>query len=152
MVPLINLVIKINKKKIKRIKKKIELKLIVIKNELYDQVKIWFQNRRYKCKRLLQDKSLQGEVTSSTQCPLTPLVDAIDADAVAKTQLLTKDASSCPSSTTVDVDVYDAAALPPYSSLSYAATYHDAAYSANDAAYYNLHNYNFHNFSGVRAW
>ncbi|KAK5981299.1 Homeobox domain-containing protein, partial [Trichostrongylus colubriformis] len=34
-------------------------------------VKIWFQNRRYKCKRLAQDRTLQ-----LSQLPFTPLFPA----------------------------------------------------------------------------
>lgn len=140
---------------------------------VHRQVKIWFQNRRYKCKRLLQDKSLQSDVTSSTQGPPSVTLSPPPVDSTPHGKTLVRDA--CPTSTTLDLDVviaadgrYDASpsasTLPPYSSLPYNATYggyHDANYGVNDAAYYanSGTTYSFitgsspfHNFTGVRAW
>ena len=135
-------------------------------------MKIWFQNRRYKCKRLLQDKSLQSDVTSSTQGPPSATLTPPPVDSSTHAKLLMKD--GCPTSTTLDLDAvieadgrYDASpsasVLPPYSTLPYNAAYggyHDANYGVNDAAYYNSGGtYSFitgggpfHNFTGVRAW
>ena len=135
-------------------------------------MKIWFQNRRYKCKRLLQDKSLQSDVTSSTQGPPSAALTPPPVDPTPHPKSLGRD--GCPTSTTLDLDVviaadtrYDvspsASTLPPYSSLPYNTNYngyHDANYGVNDAAYYNsggtysfiAGSSPFHNFTGVRAW
>ena len=133
------------------------------------QVKIWFQNRRYKCKRLLQDKSL----TSSTACPAspsaapvsptpskilasTPVKDSVQSpasplhfDALPCTGADVLEPTYTPYTETADIS----ATLPPYSTLPAYNAYnygYDAGYvaanpngvdSASSGGYYNNSSY-----------
>ncbi|XP_019338000.2 homeobox protein Nkx-2.6 [Alligator mississippiensis] len=81
------------------------------------QVKIWFQNRRYKCKRQRQDKSLELSAH-----PLPPRRVAVP--------VLVRDGKPCLGGSQAYTSPYNVA-LSPYSYNTYYSGYSNSPYSAN---------------------
>lgn len=92
-----------------------------------NQVKIWFQNRRYKCKRQRQDKSLEA---AGQHHPPPPRRVAVP--------VLVRDGKPC----LAGAQGYGAAAAAPYGSNPYsyngypAYTYNSPAYNSNYSCTY----------------
>ncbi|XP_019359692.1 PREDICTED: homeobox protein Nkx-2.6 [Gavialis gangeticus] len=81
------------------------------------QVKIWFQNRRYKCKRQRQDKSLELSAH-----PLPPRRVAVP--------VLVRDGKPCLGGSQAYTSPYNVA-ISPYSYNTYYSGYSNSPYSAN---------------------
>ncbi|XP_068607405.1 homeobox protein Nkx-2.5-like [Brachionichthys hirsutus] len=86
-----------------------------------NQVKIWFQNRRYKCKRQRQDKSL--EAAGAPHHPPPPRRVAVP--------VLVRDGKPCLGG----AQSYAAAAASPYGSNPYGYNGYPCAYTYNSPAY-----------------
>ncbi|XP_069476276.1 homeobox protein Nkx-2.6 [Ambystoma mexicanum] len=92
------------------------------------QVKIWFQNRRYKCKRQRQDKSLELAAGHPLQPPPPPRRVAVP--------VLVRDGKPCLAGSQAYAAPYNLA-VGPYSYNSYYSSYGAGPYSAS------------YNYSGV---
>ncbi|XP_066955787.1 homeobox protein Nkx-2.4-like [Macrobrachium rosenbergii] len=95
------------------------------------QVKIWFQNRRYKCKRQRQDKNL--ELTTAAAAAAASMASVTSPRRVAVPVLV--DGKPCPAG-------YPPSYPPAYTPPQYSPPAYQCPYSAQTAAYQQTQTYN----------
>ncbi|XP_064109444.1 homeobox protein Nkx-2.4-like isoform X1 [Macrobrachium nipponense] len=96
------------------------------------QVKIWFQNRRYKCKRQRQDKNL--ELTTAAAAAAASMASVTSPRRVA-VPVLVRDGKPCPAG-------YPPSYPPAYTPPQYSPPAYQCPYSAQTAAYQQTQTYN----------